>query len=174
MCVVVVRDGQIVYLNQSSSTIPDWPFPPWKNEGRDTPTLKSGVYAFDTVNHNGLYGALRVKNNRVVRFHTQSEFYEDVSYRQSIQLHRRVTEERSPADEAWGNSVGCLLIGSASTAREGDYAAFLRAVGVISDKDSGNARYRYQVGGTVVVDRTLGADYLRSVGYSDEAIAMIQ
>ena len=173
MC-VVVRDGQITYLNQNSSTIPDYPFSPWKNEGRDTPTLKSGIYAFDTVNHNGLYAALRVKNDRVVRFHTQSEFYEDVSYRQSIQLHRRVTEGLAPADEAWGNSVGCLLIGSASTAWESDYAAFLRAVGVVSSRDGGNIRYRYQVGGTVIVDRTFGADYLRSVGYSDEAIALIE
>lgn len=173
MC-VVVWDGSIIYLDRDSTTIPDYPFVPWKNENRDTPTLKSGIYAFDTVNHNGVYGALRVLNDKVVRFHNASEFYEDVSNHESIQIHRRVTNKVSPADEAWGNSVGCLLVSDSSTAADGGYASFLRALGVISGNAGGNSRYQNQVKGTVIVDRRFGIDYLRAVGYPDEAIRLIE
>ena len=173
MC-LVVWDGRIIYLDRNSTTIPDYPFVPWKNENRDTPTLKSGIYAFDTVNHNGAYGALRVLNDKVVRFHNASEFYEDVSNHESIQVHRRVTNKVSPADEAWGNSVGCLLVSDSSTDPNGGYAGFLKALGVISGGSSGNSRYQSQVKGTVIVDRTFGFDYLRAVGYPDEALALIE
>ena len=67
MC-VVVKDGQILYLSLCCSTIPDYPFPR-KNDGDDVPTLVSGVYSFDTVNHNGKYAALRVLDDHVIRFH---------------------------------------------------------------------------------------------------------
>lgn len=172
MC-VVVRDGWIVYLNQESTTIPDYPFSPWKNEGWDVPTLKSGIYDFDTVNHNWQYAALRVLDDQVVRFHTAGEFYDAVSNRQSIQIHRRVQDEISPADEAWGSSVGCLLVGDASTAADASYAEFIQAVGLVPDGTRGNSRYQTKVWGTVVVDRSFGADYLRAVGYPDEALERI-
>ena len=170
---VVVRNGRIVYLNQNSTTIPDYPFVPRKNDGRDVPTLKSGIYSFDTVNHNGQYAALRVLDDQVVRFHTPTEFYADVSYKQSIEIHRRVIDEVSPADENWGSSVGCLLVGDASTDPAGTYAGFVQAVGVVPSGASGGSRYRTQVTGTVIVDRSFGVEYLRAVGYPDEGIEMI-
>lgn len=171
---VVVRDGKIVYLNQESSTIPDYPFVAWKNDGRDVPTLKSGVYDFSTVNHNGWYGALLVLDDKVVRFRTPTDFYNDVSYRQSIEIHRRVTDEISPDDEAWGNSVGCLLVGDASTDPKGTYAGFIQAVGIVPGGARGDSRYQLKVSGTVIVDRSFGADYLRAVGYSNEGIAALE
>lgn len=172
MC-VVVWDGQVIYLNLESTTIPDWPFVPWKNEGWDVPTLKSGIYDFDTVNHNGQYAALRVLDDRVVRFHTAWEFYDDVSNKQSIQIHRRIQDEISPADEAWGSSVGCLLVGDASTAADASYAEFIQAVGLVPDGARGNSRYQTKVWGTVIVDRSFGAEYLLAVGYPEEALEQI-
>ena len=54
MC-LVVKNGDIIYLNRNCSTIPDYPFNPAKNEGTAMPTIKSGVYSFTTVNHRRWY-----------------------------------------------------------------------------------------------------------------------
>jgi hypothetical protein len=173
MC-VVVQGGEILYLSTCCSTIPDYPFSPWKNDGSDVPTLCSGIYAFDTVNHNGIYAALRVREDRVIRFHDDTEFYADVSNNESIQVHRRGHEENSPDNEVWANSIGCLLVGHAGTEPTDDYATFARAVGILNEGATGRTPYQNVSYGTLVVDRSLGADYLRSVGYSDEAIAAIE
>lgn len=173
MC-VVVQDGEILYLSTCCSTIPDYPFSPWKNDGSDVPTLCSGVYSFDTVNHNGIYAALRVRDDRVIRFHDDTEFYADVSNNESIQVHRRGHEENSPDDEVWANSIGCLLVGHAGTEPTDDYVTFARAVGILNEGATGRTPYQNTAYGTLVVDRSLGADYLRSVGYTDEAIAAIE
>lgn len=173
MC-VVVQGGEILYLSTCCSTIPDYPFSPWKNDGSDVPTLCSGVYSFDTVNHNGIYAALRVRDDRVIRFHDDTEFYADVSNNESIQVHRRGREENSPDDEVWANSIGCLLVGHAGTEPTDDYATFARAVGILNEGATGRTPYQNTAYGTLVVDRSLGTDYLRSVGYSDEAIAAIE
>lgn len=173
MC-VVVQGGEILYLSTCCSTIPDYPFSPWKNDGSDVPTLCSGVYSFDTVNHNGIYAALRVRDDRVIRFHDDTEFYADVSNNESIQVHRRGHEENSPDDEVWANSIGCLLVGHAGTEPTDDYVTFARAVGILNEGATGRTPYQNTAYGTLVVDRSLGADYLRSVGYTDEAIAAIE
>ena len=173
MC-VVVQNGEILYLSRCCSTIPDYPFSPWKNDGDDVPTLKSGIYSFDTVNHNGRYAALRVLGDQVVRFHDNDEFYSDVSNNQSIQVHRRGHEENSPDDEVWANSIGCLLVGHAGTDPDDDYATFAHAVGILKEGSSGSTPYEAQSYGTLIVDRSLGADYLRAVGYPDEAIAALE
>lgn len=172
MCVVIWQ-GEILYLNRSSTTLPDYPFTPWKNYGYPVPTLKSGIYAFDTQNHHGQYAALRVLNDQVLRFRGPSDYYEDVSYRQSIEIHRRAVEGVAPESASWANSVGCLLVGHAGTGYEDDYAGFARSVGIIGPEDSGNVRYRTQIHGTLIVDRSLASDYLLSVGYSDEAAAAL-
>ncbi len=172
MC-VVVQSGEILYLSTCCSTIPDHPFLPWKNDGTDVPTLCSGIYSFDTVNHNGIYAALRVRNDQVIRFHDAETFYSDVSNSESIQVHRRGREENSPTNESWANSIGCLLVGHAGTEPTDDYATFARAVGILNEGATGRTPYQNVVYGTLVVDRSLGSDYLRSVGYSDEAIAAI-
>ncbi len=172
MC-VVVREGAIVYVSTACSTIPDSPFVPWKNDGMDVPTLKSGIYAFDTVNHNGIYGALRVREDQVVRFASTTEFYETVSNQESIQVHRRNSEETSTDREGWANSVGCLLVGHAGAGVNDNYAQFAHAVGITQPGTSGYAPYSTDVEGTLIVDRSLGGDYLRAVGYTDEALALI-
>ena len=172
MC-VVVQNGEILYLSTCCSTIPDRPFLSWKNDGTDVPTLCSGVYSFDTVNHNGIYAALRVRNDQVIRFHDAETFYPDVSNSESIQVHRRGREENSPTNESWANSIGCLLVGHAGTEPTDDYATFARAVGILNEGATGRTPYQNIVYGTLVVDRSLGSDYLLSVGYSDEAIAAI-
>ena len=172
MC-VVVKDGQILYLSLCCSPIPAYPFSPWKNDGDDVPTLVSGVYSFDTVNHNGKYAALRVLDDHVIRFHDTDEFYPDVSNNQSIQVHRRGREENSPDDEQWANSIGCLLVGHAGTAPTDDYARFAHAVGILKESAGGSTPYQMQAYGTLIVDRSLGADYLRAVGYTDAAIEAI-
>ncbi len=172
MC-VVVRDGAILYVCTACSTIPDSPFVPWKNDGMDVPTLKSGIYAFDTVNHNGVYGALRVRGDQVVRFASTTEFYETVSNQESIQVHRRNTESNSTDRQGWANSVGCLLVGHAGSGVNDDYARFAHAVGITGAKASGAAAYTTDVEGTLIVDRSLGGDYLRAVGYTDEALELI-
>ena len=172
MC-VVVKDGQILYLSLCCSTIPDYPFSPWKNDGDDVPTLVSGVYSFDTVNHNGKYAALRVLDDHVIRFHDTDEFYPDVSNNQSIQVHRRGREESSPDEEQWGNSIGCLLVGHAGTDPTDDYARFAHAVGILKESAGGSTPYQMQAYGTLIVDRSLGADSLRAVGYTDAAIEAI-
>lgn len=170
---VVVWQGEILYLNRASTTIPDYPFTAWKNYGYPVPTLKSGVYAFDTQNHHGQYAALRVLNDQVLRFRSPTDYYEDVSYRQSIEIHRRAVEGVAPADASWANSVGCLLVGHAGTGYDDDYTGFARAVGIISPEDSGNTRYRTQVHGTLIVDRSFAGDYLLSVGYSENAVTAL-
>ncbi len=173
MC-VVVRGGQILYLSTCCTTIPDHPFLPWKNDGSDVPTLVSGIYAFDTVNHHGKYAALRVLDDQVIRFHDATEFYPSVSNQQSIQVHRRGREENSPETEQWANSIGCLLVGHAGTEPTDDYARFAHAVGILKESAGGSTPYQAVATGTLIVDRSLGQDYLRAVGYSDEAIAAIQ
>ena len=172
MC-VVVRGGQILYLSTCCTTIPDHPFMPWKNDGSDVPTLVSGIYAFDTVNHHGKYAALRVLDDQVIRFHSASEFYASVSNQQSIQVHRRGREENSPDTEKWANSIGCLLVGHAGTEPTDDYARFAHAVGILNESAGGSTPYQSVATGTLIVDRSLGQDYLRAVGYSDEAIAAL-
>lgn len=170
---VVVSGGRILYVNTCSTTIPDRPFLPFKNDNTDVPTLVSGIYGFDTVNHKGKYAALRVLDDQVIRFHDIETFYPSVSNGGVIQVHRRGKEENSPVDETWANSIGCLLVGHAGTDPEDDYARFAHAVGILAEDAGGSTPYQYSVTGTLIVDRSLGAEYLSAVGYSDAAIAAI-
>ena len=47
-------------------------------------------------------------------------------------------------------------------------------MGILNEGATGRTPYQNVAYGTLIVDRSLGADYLRSVGYSDEAIAAIE
>ena len=72
MC-VVIKDGRIKYINRNSSTIPDYPFDPSRNDWTAMPTLESGVYTIKPVNHKGLhsttppYAGLNVRGDHVLR-----------------------------------------------------------------------------------------------------------
>lgn len=170
MC-LVVKNGDIVYLNRNCSTIPDYPFNPAKNGGDDMPTIRSGIYSFTTVNHRGKYAALNVTNASVVRFGSKSSFYNSTSY--AINVHRRDSNDIAPASKSWVNSAGCLLVGQAGTSSSGEYAKFVQALGIVASGSSGSSTYKYSVTGRIVVDRTYAYSYLSSVGYSDAAIKSI-
>ncbi|MBR2257160.1 MAG: RICIN domain-containing protein [Blautia sp.] len=164
MC-VVVSGGKIVYINRNSSTIPDYPFNPSKNDGTPMPTLKDGIYGFTTVNHRGKYAALNVSGAKVVRFKSRSDYYNDSS--SAINVHRRSTDYIAPSDAGWVNSSGCQLIG-----RNSEYLSFIKAVGIVS----GNSvtKYTRSVTGKIIIDRSFASTYLSNVGYYANAINMIR
>lgn len=167
MC-VVVKNGDIVYLNRNCSTIPDYPFNPSKNEGTDMPTIKSGIYSFTTVNHRGKYAALNVSGAQVVRFKSKNSFYNSTS--SGINVHRRDSDSIAPSSSNWVNSAGCLLIGKSGTSSSSEYAAFIKAVGIVGTSANGNSKYTSSRKGTIIVDRTYASSYLSNVGYSSSAI----
>jgi hypothetical protein len=170
MC-VLIQNGKITYLNMNSTTIPDYPFEPSLNDGVAVPTLVSGIYDFDTVNHKSRYAALRVLSDSVVRFESTEKFYLATSG--GIHIHRRYKNAPAPLSAGWANSVGCLMVGRAGTKATDEYATFLQTLGVISEGTGGTAKYQTQVTGKLIVDRTYAGDYLSAVGYSDEAIALL-
>ncbi|MBQ6205909.1 MAG: hypothetical protein IJK52_02380 [Oscillospiraceae bacterium] len=170
MC-VVVKNGKISYVNRNSSTIPDYPFDPKKNEGTAMPTLKSGVYSFTTVNHRDSYAALNVTAAPVVRFKSKSSYFSDTSY--AINAHRRSTDTIPSPSAGWVNSAGCQIIGKSGTGASGEYAKFIKAVGIVGSNANGNSRYTTKVSGKIIVDRSYAAQYLRNVGYSEAAIRLI-
>ncbi len=170
MC-VVVKNGDIVYLNRNSSTIPDYPFNPSRNEGDDMPTTKSGIYSFKTVNHRGEYAALNVKNAKVVRFSSKKSFYNSTSY--GINVHRRSTDNIAGKYDNWVNSAGCLIIGKSGKGTSSEYAAFIKAVGIVGKNAAATAKYSSSVTGKIIIDRTYAASYLSGVGYSNDAIAKL-
>lgn len=170
MC-VVVKNGDIVYLNRNCSTIPDYPFAPSKNEGTPMPTLKSGIYTFSTVNHQGKYAALNVNNAKVVRFKSKTSFYNSTS--SAINVHRRSSDSIAASSAGWVNSAGCLLIGKSGTSTSSEYASFIKTLGIVGNSASGNSKYSTSVSGKIVVDRTYAETYLSGVGYSSNAISAI-
>jgi len=170
MC-VVVKNGDIVYLNRNCSTIPDYPFTPSKNEGTAMPTLKSGIYSFTTVNHRNKYAALNIKGAQVVRFSSKTSYYSSTSG--AINVHRRDSNNIAPSSAGWVNSAGCLLIGQSGTASNSEYAAFIKAVGIVGSRANGNSKYSTSRTGTIVVDRSYAGSYLSNVGYSASAIRAI-
>ena len=167
MC-VVVQNGKITYINLNSSTIPDYPFDPSRNDDTDMPTLKSGIYSFTTVNHGGSYAALKVSNANVLRFSSKSSFYSSTST--GINVHRRSSNSIASEDSTWVNSAGCILIGKSGTSSSSEYAKFIQTIGIVGSSAKGNAKYSTKVTGKIVVDRTYAADYLKNVGYSTSAI----
>lgn len=170
MC-LVIKNGDIVYLNRSSSTIPDYPFDPAKNSGTHMPTIKSGIHSFTTVNHWGKYAALNVTNAPVVRFSSRSAFYSSTST--GINVHRRDSNSIPASGAGWVNSAGCLLVGQSGKTSIGEYARFIQALGIVGSGTGGSSPYTSRVSGKIIVDRTWAYSYLQSVGYSDSAISMI-
>lgn len=164
MC-VVVKKGDIVYLNRNSSTIPDCPFSPWLNDGKAMPTLKSGIYNFSTVNHKNQYAAINVNADKVVRFNSKTSFY--LSTSGGINVHRRSSYDLRK------NSTGCLLVGNTGVEKNSEYANFIKSLGIVGSNAYGNSKCTNRINGKIVVDRTFAKSYLASVGYSQSAIALI-
>lgn len=168
---LVIKNGDIVYLNRNSSTVPDYPFDPAKNEWTDMPTIKSGVHSFTTVNHRGNYAALNVTNAPVVRFNSKSSFYSSMST--GINVHRRDSNGIPASNAGWVNSAGCLLVGQSGSNSGDEYARFIQALGIVNASANGTAKYVNYITGKIIVDRTYAYNYLNSIGYSDAAISMI-
>ena len=170
MC-VVVKNGRIVYINCSSSSLPDYPFTPSKNGGDPMPTLKSGIYTFTTVNHRQQYAALHVSDASVVRFRSSNSWYSDTS--PAINIHRKSSDSIAGANQSWVNSAGCQLVGRTGISKSSDYAKFIQSVGIVNANAAGNVGYTYSVTGIYIVDRSYAYQYMRNIGYSDAAIHAI-
>lgn len=168
---LVIKNGDIVYLNRNSSTVPDYPFDPAKNEWTDMPTIKSGVHSFTTVNHRGNYAALNITNAPVVRFSSKSSFYSSTST--GINVHRRDSNSIPASNAGWVNSAGCLLVGQSGKTSSDEYARFVQVLGIVGSGASGSSKYSTRISGKIIVDRTYAYDYLHNIGYSDNAIKLI-
>ena len=169
MC-VLVKNGDVVFLNRNCSTIPDYPFTPSKNGGDPMPTLKSGVYNFSTVNHRG-YAALNVNGAKVVRHKSQKSYFNCTS--SQINVHRRSTDNIAPSTDNWVNSAGCLIIGKSGKASSDEYASFIKTVGIVGKNATGTTPKSNPISGKIVVDRAYAGTYLSNVGYSSGAISAI-
>lgn len=167
MC-VVVKNGNIAYLNRNCSTIPDYPFDPSKNDGTAMPTIKSGIYSFTTTNHLSKYAALNVTNAQVVRFNSKSSYYDSTSA--AINIHRRSTDYIPSSSAGWVNSAGCSIVGLTGTGSSGEYANFIKSVGIVGSSATGATKYQYSVTGKVIYDRSYARTYLTNVGYPSGAI----
>ena len=170
MC-VLVKNGKIVYINRNSTSIPDYPFSPEMNYDTDMPTLKSGIYSFTTVNHQGKYAALNVSSAKVVRFRSSGYYYESTS--SGINIHRRDSNSIPRSDAGWVNSAGCQLVGQSGKESNSEYARFIQALGIVGNSAKATSTYSTKVSGTYVVDRTYAYSYLSNIGYSDGAIQLI-
>lgn len=170
---LIIRNGDIIYLNRNSSTIPDFPFSPSRNKDKNMPTAKSGVWSFTTVNHKkdypDKYAALNVTNVPVVRHRADKTFYEDTS--PSINVHRRSYYDLPASGTP--NSAGCLLVGNPGTSSTGEYARFIQTLGIVGPNASGSATFTSNVTGKIIIDRTFAYNYLKNIGYSDAAIRLI-
>lgn len=170
MC-VVVKAGKIVYINLNSSTLPDYPFNPSKNEGTPMPTLKSGIYTFTTVNHRNSYAALNVNNAKVVRFKSATNFYDSTSA--GINIHRKSSDCIAHVNASWVNSAGCQLVGKTGTSSSSEYAKFIQAIGIVNGSANATGRFSNSVSGKYIVDRAFAGNYMRNIGYSNAAIKAI-
>lgn len=172
MC-VVVKGGKIVYLNKNCSTIPDYPFDPSKNEKKPMPTIKSGVYNFTTVNHQGNYAALNVTNASVVRHNSKSNYYSSTS--SDINIHRRSTDSIASKSASWVNSAGCLIVGKTPNTKSttSEYAKFIQAVGIVNSSGTAATKKQINVSGKVIVDRAYATTYLKNIGYTSGAISLL-
>lgn len=174
---IVVKDGQVVYMNWNSTTIPDNPFSP-RNNGvgaTDIPTLISGIYDYVSTNHYskkyGSYAALNVQNANVLRHESRTSFFPSTS--RFINVHRRMQDELTDPSDTWGNSTGCINVGRAGTGKDSEYSAFVTAVGIVDPGWSDYRVYDHKVQGKIVVDRSWARDYLSNIGYTEEAIDII-
>ncbi len=173
MC-VVVKNGSIAYINRNSTTFPDYPFNPAKNQGTDMGTVRSGIYNFSTVNHNSQYAALNINSAKTVRFKSQYNYYASTSGG-GFNIHHRYSTNIAASSASWVNSAGCFLVGNFNNAASGEYAKFIQAVGLIPSGYGANTKYWYTKSGKVIIDRaSFGQSYLQNtIGYPAGAVSLI-
>lgn len=168
--VVVVKDGKVLFANNCCSTIPDYPFDPSKNNGKDMGTVADGFYVFTTKNHNGEYASLNINNPLLVRFKDQTHYYRTTEG-SAFDIHRRYSDGIAPADAGWVNSAGCFLV---NTAGPEPFIPFAKAVGIIPANATKLTTYTKSVKGHVVVDRYYAEEFMLSLGYPQSAIDQIR
>ena len=115
--------------------------------------------------------AKHVNNAKVVRFNSKISYYSSTST--GINVHRRSSDSIPASSKGWVNSAGCIIIGKAGTASSGEYAKFIKAVGIVGSSSSGSSKYSSSVSGQIIIDRTYAYSYLSNVGYSSGAISTI-
>lgn len=164
---VLVKNGSVVFLDRYSTTIPDYPFDPLKNDDyQPMPTMKAGIFRVTAVNHKG-YAAWHVNDCAVVRFQNQNNYYESASY--WIRVHRRTKDFIAPYNENWVNSCGCILVGRAGAESNDTYARFIQTIGLVAPGSAGNVPYQYDISGLFILDRAYAGAYLAAVGYPQAA-----
>jgi len=177
MC-VVVNNHQIVYVNKYCQTIPDNPFNPALNGGKDTPTVISGVYNFKAHNHQEKkttrrtipYASLNVINPKVLRFTEKKTYYRDTS--DGINVHARSGKWSSTSY----NSTGCQVVGDVFSSFKNEFSDFIKAVGVVNKNETLTPYTKCNnknVTGKIVIDRTYAYSYLKNIGYPEKAISTI-
>ena len=167
MC-VAVKNGKILYVNRRASTLPDYPFDPKHDNGKDNPTVIDGVFSFTTSNHNGETACLLINPPPVIRCTTDRAYY--ASTASGIEVHRRFADGVAPADETWANSSGCFMVGAAGT---NEFRDFMIALGILPAGTPTLGKSQKSVSGYVVVNHQYAHDYMSSLGYKDGAITAI-
>ena len=177
MCIVVIN-SKIVYINLYGTTIPDYPFDSSRNAGKAMPTIKSGIYYFNSTGHNGTYThcpALHIYGGSgsvpVVRHSSQTSFTSD--YTTQINIHRRY-KNTIPTDYSRPvNSAGCLLVGREGDGPNDDYALFASAMGLINPGQKTDVASAKWVTGKVIIDRDAAGNYLKEIGWTPQAISLL-
>ena len=170
---VVVKDGEIVFACDESSTLPDQPLYPKTNGGDDVPNIIDGVYSATGLNHKSgksNYPALNIKYNpKVIRISNELgfDYYEDDS--NDINIHKKSSENVvNPNSNNKPNSAGCILVGHCDSDRVSeDYDRFAFIVGFARDLNGdGLAETRNNIDEftncecTVVIDRSQDTEYI--------------
>lgn len=180
MC-VVVKNKKIVYINKYSSTIPDNPFKPSLNDNTAVPTMVSGIYDFTSTNHQASksvssryipYAALHIvdRSNNVLRHNSSSSYYYSTST--AINVHGRSGARTTTSK----NSLGCIIIGDIFSKYANEYSDFIKAVGVVPSNTTVTKATKCSSWptGKIIIDRSYAANYLKSVGYTNDAIAKLK
>lgn len=167
MC-VAVKNGKILYVNRRASTLPDYPFDPKHDNGKDNPTVIDGVFSFSTTNHNGETACLLINPPPVVRCTETRGFYPSTA--SGIEVHRRFSDGLAPADETWANSSGCFMVGAAGT---NEFRDFMIALGILPAGTPALTKYQKSVNGYVVVNHQYAYDYMTGIGYQPGALKLI-
>ena len=165
---VVVKNGEIVFACDESSTLPDQPLYKNTNDNKDVPNIVDGVYLAENRLHTS-YPALRILNNPdVIRIKAKgSSWYSDISG--SIDIHKKDTETVSKSTDKWANSAGCILVGHCDKEWEKvskDYDRFAYILGFAKDEDgNGYAETESKKESkycrcTVVIDRSQDTEYI--------------
>ena len=145
MC-VVVKNNRVVFVSKYSSSLPST-YDESENDGKNVPTLLSGMYKFSYKDYSSSLGHhFRLKTMSgstdlpVLRYNREKQvFYSSTS--NGIYIHSK------------GYGTGCQLVSS--------YSSFLGQVGTTGSS------------GIYIVDRSFARNYLEDIKYTEEAIATL-